>query len=171
MEAASSSLVKHPTRRLNLGNIDTESLKVIKAPQDYKGPKIIQTYDKAVVACAAQRLPPLSPEEVERRLQTELKFTGKGDIPVVASLYRTFFESTAVHAKRFDFSGLAWGAKELTQLADVFPKYCSCEELSLSGNNLDATALAGPLDALLGKSSTLMLLKCSAHDFEPLSSI
>ena len=41
----------------------------------------------------AERLPPLLPTKVEDLLTNEKTFTSKGDVEVVAKLYRTFFRS------------------------------------------------------------------------------
>ena len=43
--------------------------------------------------CVAERLPPLLPAKVKDLLTHEKKFTSKGDVEVVAKLYRTFFEA------------------------------------------------------------------------------
>ena len=127
-------------------------------------------YSTAIERYAARRLPPLSPEEVTRRLETELKFTGRGDIPVVAELYRTFFEHAAMHAKRLDFGRLGWGSEQLEQLVELFPRFLACEELNLAGNNL--ASVQGPMNgrhmsgviklAEALPQSKLQSLKCAA---------
>ena len=45
-------------------------------------------------------------------LETVKVFTGKGDLPVVAEMYRTLFELVAPTIKEADYSNLGWGAKE-----------------------------------------------------------
>ena len=92
--------------------------------------------DCAITVCAAKRLVPLPPEEVKQRLETVLKFTGKGDIPKVTALYQVFFETVAPTSTWFDFARLAWGPSEAVELANVLPRFTSCTHLDLSNNQL-----------------------------------
>ena len=142
--------MKDGSRRLNLLTFDGS-----EKFDDIGG---LQGYSAAIKEYAARRLPPLSPEEVTRRLETELKFTGRGDIPVVAELYRTFFEHAAVHAKHLDFGRLGWGSEQLEQLAELFPRFLACEELNLAGNTFGAAG-AALLASLLRNNSTLTSLE------------
>ena len=142
--------MKDGSRRLNLLTFD--------GSERFNDWGFDEGYSGAIKEYAARRLPPLSPEEVTRRLETELKFTGRGDIPVVAELYRTFFEHAAMHAKRLDFGGLGWDCTQLEQLVELFPRFLACEELNLAGNKFGAAG-AALLASLLRNNSTLTSLE------------
>ena len=62
--------------------------------------------------CAAAREAPLLPKDLHALVTTK-KFAGRGDVDIVSRLYSRFFEG-APAVERLDFSGLAWGAWDLT---------------------------------------------------------
>ena len=45
-------------------------------------------------------------------LETVKVFTGKGDLPVVAAIYRRLFELVAPMVKDANFVGFGWGLKQ-----------------------------------------------------------
>ena len=78
--------------------------------------------------CAAERMPPLLPDEVRRRLDKK-KFTSNADVDVVDRLYRAFFDGAAASAMQLDFSGLGWGEAEAQQLKEVLPCFTQLKAL------------------------------------------
>ena len=127
----------------------------------------------AVKQCTAKRLVPLLPEDVQRRLETELTFTGRGDIPIVGELYCAFFENAGARATRLDFAELAWGREDARKLTEVFPRLASCAELSLRRNNLGSASAVAQLVSLLrhNKSLTKLDLRDCGFDSAGLDSI
>ena len=109
--------------------------------------------------CAAQRPPPLPPEEVLRLLQSEKKFTaGSTDITIVDGLYRRFFDGVSRAATVLDFQQLGWGAREAQALAAVLPRFAKLEKIDLSKNKLDAAAASALVEGLRATASLTTLL-------------
>ena len=71
--------------------------------------------------CEAKRMPPISPDDMKASLEKEKIFTGRGDLPVVAGLYRRLFSLVAPTMMEVDFSGMTWSAEEASQLGRVLP--------------------------------------------------
>ena len=79
--------------------------------------------------CEQQRVPPTHPEDMKHELETVKVFTGKGDLPVVAGMYRSLFELVAPTIKEADYRGLGWGALEGGKLAKSLPSMGSLTEV------------------------------------------
>ena len=79
IEAAISTLIKPKSARLDLSKRSSSSF----------------LYSSLARACTAARMPPQAPDAVAWSLEHEKKFTNKGDVEVVAGLYRRFFEAVA----------------------------------------------------------------------------
>ena len=148
VEAAISAGVKAGTLRLDLAKQTEAAMR--------------GGYGDLRKVCMAARLPPLTPEEVRRRLQHEKTFTqGAADVEVVDNLYRAFFEGVAGHAKGLDFPRLEWGEAEARQLAAVLPRFAALKTLNLNGNRLGAGGVAA-LAPALKEMPRLATLLCAA---------
>ena len=114
--------------------------------------------------CAAERMPPLLPDEVRRCLD-EKKFTSKADVGVVDGLYRAFFDGAADSATQLDFSGLDWGEAEAQQLKEVLPRFTRLKALDLTDNKLGAAG-ASAIASLLKMTQLgvqISSLKCATQ--------
>ena len=88
------------------------------------------------------------PEEVDRLLREEKKFTTSSDVPKVSELYRGFFQS-ASQSKSLSYSLLGWGDAKAVELAIVLPHFTRLESLDMSRNEIGAeggSALARAAD-------------------------
>lgn len=151
VEAAISAGVKVGARRLDLSKRTDRAMGRAYGgnwPPDYKLEGV----------CAAQRLPPLPPEEVRQLLEKEKKFTaGRTDVDVVDGLYRRFFDGVSRAATVLDFHELGWGASEAQALAAVLPHFSALQKINLSRNQFDAAAGSALADALRANGSLTSL--------------
>ena len=127
MEAVSSALVKDSSRRLDLG---------LRPDRRKFGDGIVDAHyvasqpERSLVAlCAAHRMPPATPEAVKHSLETEKKFTNKGDTDVVAGLYRSLFETVVPALETYVAKELSWGADDLATFAEVAKRMSNCTTL------------------------------------------
>ena len=122
MEATASAIVKDSSRRLNLGLRTMGEGHTLH----YSCP----VPDHSLVAvCAARRMPPATPEAVKLSLETEKKFTNKGDTDVVAGLYRSIFETVVPTLETYVARGLRWDASDLLQFGEVTKQMSRCSTL------------------------------------------
>ena len=154
VEAAISAGVKVGARRLDLSKRTDQAMGCAYGgnwPPDWKLEGV----------CAAQRLPPLPPEEVRQLLEKEKKFTaGRTDVDVVDGLYRRFFDGVSRAATVLDFHQLGWGASEAQALAAVLPHFSALQKINLAQNKFDAAAGSALAEGLRATGS---LTECNVR--------
>ena len=76
--------------------------------------------------CMRGRLPPPTPEKVERLLRTEKTFTNSSDVAKVAALYAAFFDEV-VRATELNFRAVGWTGAEAAELCEALPRFRAIE--------------------------------------------
>jgi len=145
-EATVSACMKPSERRLDIGAAfgtagALEQLPAYGSSADWPDARRLDR------VCQAQRVPPLTPEQMADKLRSKVFSRPFGDNSLVADLYKGFFD-TAAHAHRadhadkhggqplaLDFAHLGW-CDEAAQLQCVLPRFQTLTTLDLAHNRL-----------------------------------
>ena len=131
VELTSSAIVKRKGRQLDLSKRGRAER---YQPDEISG--LFGEGEFILMTCEQNRVPPTHPEDMTLELETVKVFTGKGDLPVVAKMYRTLFELVAPTIKEADYSRLGWGAPEGVKVAKSLPSMSSLTSVDVGGNSI-----------------------------------
>ena len=161
VEAAISAAVKPSVQRLDLG------LRTDRAMGCVYGHKSIVPDAQLTHVCMRGRLPPPTPEKVERLLRTEKTFTNSSDVAKVAALYAAFFDEV-VRATELHFRAVGWTVAEAAELCEALPRFRALTSLDVSENKLGDAGVSVICQAVQSnKEIKLASLNVSRNEIGP----
>lgn len=138
VELTSSAIVKRKGRRLDLSKRGAAEHYAMHKIKHSSSSKMVAKHERGILSkCQQDRIPPIHPDEMKSELETVKVFTGRGDLPVVAAIYRRLFELVTPTVDDANFTGFGWGLKQGLQLAKCLPAMIVLSEVrSVEGLDL-----------------------------------